>query len=154
MVVGSLASSSAFLHCSLLHFVDSVGLVHVDSLGALVACNPQDRFILFAWGGWFEIHSYILSALTPAELRACICLLADRADLFLASTAVRIQYCGSGFSVATPPVQPALVLAVGQGGGGWDSSVHTSAVSASSASSGSDHNALESSDPNGIQAQQ
>ena len=93
------------------------------SLDRFAECDPQEGFIVHI-PGWFGIQSVILSWLTPAEshryLRTCVYLILDTKDLLLSATAVRIQYRGSGFSVATPPVQPALQLAVGQGGGDWD----------------------------------
>ena len=102
------------------------------NLDRFFTCDPQDNFALCQVGGWFEIHSRILSALNPAEghrfLRSCIWFLVDRKDLFLTSTAIRLHYPGSGYSVATPAVQPVpvLPLAVGQGGGVWDNSDQSS----------------------------
>ena len=102
------------------------------SLDRFFTCDPQDNFALCQVGGWFEIHSRILSALSPAEghrlLRSCIWLLVDKKDLLLTSTAIRLHYLGSGYSVATPAVQPVpvLPLAGGQGGGVWDTSDQSS----------------------------
>lgn len=93
------------------------------SLDRLAECDPQEQFIVHV-PGWFGIQSLILSWLTPAEshryLRTCVFLIIDTSDLLLSATAVRIQYLGAGFSVATPPLAPALEIAVGQGGGDWD----------------------------------
>jgi hypothetical protein len=92
------------------------------SLDRFSECDPQEGFLVHI-PGWFGLQSIILAFLTPAEshryLRTCVYLLLDTRDLLLNATALRIQYFGS-FSVATPPVQPALQPAVGQGGGAWD----------------------------------
>ena len=92
------------------------------SLDRFSECDPQEGFIVHI-PGWFGLQSIILAFLTPAEshryLRTCVYLLLDTRDLLLNATAVRIQYFGS-FSVPTPPVQPTLQPAVGQGGGDWD----------------------------------
>jgi hypothetical protein len=92
------------------------------SLERFAACNPQEHFIIH-FPGWFELQTLILAHLTPSEshlyLRTCIFLIVETRELTLTATAVRIHYSGSGFSVPTPPVQPALQLA-GQGGGVWD----------------------------------
>jgi len=93
------------------------------SLDRFSECDPQEGFIVHI-PGWFGSQSIILAWLTPAEshryLQTCVYLLIDTRDLLLSATAVRLQYSGSEFSVATPPVQAALQLAVGQGGGDWD----------------------------------
>ena len=56
----------------------------------------------------------MLSFLSPADgvrfLKTCILLLAERKDLFLVATGIRLNYAGSGFSVATPRVAPHPVL--------------------------------------------
>ena len=92
-------------------------------LDRFAECDPQDRFILHI-PNWFGVQSIILAHLTPGQshryLRTCVYLLLDARDLLLSATAFRIQYVGAGFSVATPPVQPALPIAAGQGGGDWD----------------------------------
>ena len=102
--------------------------------------------MLFVSPGWFEIQTFILSALTPSEghrlLRSCIALFIDKSNLFLAATAVRIRYCGSGFSVPTPPVQLALPLAAGQGGV-WDQDVLASSAADSRSLPSSPSNAVE-----------
>ena len=98
------------------------------SLERFSECNPQQAFLIHI-PGWFEIQSRILALLSPSEsqryLRSCVYLILDTKDLLLTATAIRIRYQGSGFSVATPPVQPALPLA-GQGGGVWDQDLSSS----------------------------
>ena len=97
----------------------------IISLERLSQCNHQERF-LCAIPSWFQIQTLIFSALTPRESyrisHSCIVLYVDRRDLLLAATAVRLRYSASGFSVATPLVEPVpvLPLAVGQGGV-WES---------------------------------
>ena len=94
----------------------------IISLQRLTQCHHQEQF-LCAIPSWFDIQTLIFSALTPLEsyriTHSCLVLYADRRDLLLAATAVRIQYVGSGWTVATPPVQLFLQPAVGQGGV-WD----------------------------------
>ena len=96
------------------------------SLERFADCNPQEAFLIH-FPGWFAIQSEILSLETK--------------DLLLTATAIRIHYQGSGFSVPTPPVQPALLLA-GQGGGVWDQDLTTS----SSITESSNSHAVESQD--------
>ena len=121
------------------------------SLDRFAECDPQEGFILHI-PGWFGIQSLILSWLTPAEshryLRTCVYLILDTKDLL--PTAVRLQYRGSGFSVPTPPVQPALQLAVGQGGGDWDLEFSDNGFSESSSESVASH-AMESEHTDGVQ---
>ena len=92
------------------------------SLERFADCNSQDQFLLH-FPGWFDLQGNILAYSTPAEshryLRTCVFLFVETRDLLLTATAVRLHYQGSGFSVPTPPVQPALQLA-GQGGDVWD----------------------------------
>ena len=91
----------------------------------------------------------ILVHLTPAEshlyLRTCIFLIVETKDLTLTATAVRIHDAGSGFSVPTPPVQPALQLA-GQEGGVWDQEFSSDFASSGSAESETISHAVESQD--------
>ena len=98
------------------------------SLERFLECDPQNAFIIH-FPGWFAVHSEILSLLSPQEsqryLQSCVYLCLETKDLLLTATAIRIHYQGSGFSVPTPPVQPALVLA-GQGGGVWDQELSSS----------------------------
>ena len=108
------------------------------SLDRFSECDPQEGFIVHI-PGWFGLQSIILASLTPAEshryLHTCVYLLLDTRDLLLSATALRIHYLGSGFSVATPPVQPALQPAVGQGGGDWDLGASESSDSSESVGS-------------------
>ena len=113
----------------------------IISLQRLTECHHQEHFHC-AIPSWFDIQTLIFSALTPLEsyriTHSCLVLYADRRDLLLAATAVRIQYGGSGWTVATPPVQLYLQPAIGQGGV-WDQ--ESSSVEPSSRalpSSGSD----------------
>ena len=98
------------------------------SLERFSECDPQKAFLIH-FPGCFAIQSEILSLLSPQEsqryLRSCVYLFLETKDLLLTATAIRIHYQGSGFSVPTPPVQPALVLA-GQGGGVWDQELSSS----------------------------
>ena len=92
------------------------------SLDRFAACNSQGQFLVH-FPGWFDLQGNILAYSTPSEshryLRTCVFLFVETRDLLLTATAVRLHYQGSGFSVPTPPVQPALQLA-GQGGDVWD----------------------------------
>jgi len=101
------------------------------SLDRFAACNPQDQFLVH-FPGWFDLQGNILAYSTPAEshryLRTCVFLFVETRDLLLTATAVRLHYQGSGFSVPTPPVQPALQLA-GQGGDVWDQDFTASDIS-------------------------
>ena len=100
--------------------------------------NLQEQFALTLFPDWFAVHSRILSHLDPIDhfrfLQTCIWLLADRKDLCLFATGIRLQYEGSGFSVATPPVEPYPIL--GQVGAHpptvWDLSTLSSDSEASS----------------------
>jgi len=116
------------------------------SLERFATCNPQEHFLIH-FPGWFEIQTLILAHLTPAEshlyLRTCIFLIVETKDLTLTATAVRIHYAGSGFSVPTPPVQPALQLA-GQEGGVWDQEFSSDFASSGSAESETISHAVES----------
>ena len=95
------------------------------SLDRLAVCNRQTEFLLDT-PDWFSIQIFIVSNLDPAEthrfVRSCMALLVEQKDLLLSGTALRLQYSASGFTVPTPPLQPFLQLAIGQGGGGWDTS--------------------------------
>ena len=97
----------------------------IISLERLSHCDHQDRF-LCALPNWFDLQTPIFSALTPLEsyrlTHSCIVLYVDRKDLLLAATATRLCYQGSGWTVATPPVQLYLQPALGQGGV-WDDSI-------------------------------
>ena len=123
------------------------------SLDRLAECDPQAHFIVHV-PGWFEIQSQILAWLTPAEshryLRTCVLLIIDTSDLLLSATAVRIQYLGEGFSVVTPPLAPALEIAVGQGGGDWDLAFSDADFPESSAQSVASH-AMEGEHIDGVQ---
>ena len=114
------------------------------SLERFADCNLQEAFLIH-FPGWFAIQSEILSLLSPREsqryLQSCVYLILETKDLLLTATAIRIHYQGSGFSVPTPPVQPALLLA-GQGGGVWDQDLTTS----SSITESSNSHAVESQD--------
>ena len=114
------------------------------SLERFADCNPQEAFLIH-FPGWFAIQSEILSLLSPREsqryLQSCVYLILETKDFLLTATAIRIHYQGSGFSVPTPPVQPALLLA-GQGGGVWDQDLTTS----SSITESSNSHAVESQD--------
>ena len=119
----------------------------IITLERISHCNHQERF-LCAVPDWFDIQTRIFSALTPLESfrisHSCIVLYIDRRDLLLAATAVRIHYSGSGWSVATPPVQLYLQPALGQGGVWGDSSPEPSVRSLPSSPS----NAVENENPN------
>ena len=63
-------------------------------------------------------------------------MLADRKDLFLSATAIRIAYSGSGYSVPTPPLEPYIQLGqVGAVQTVWDQSSSALQSSRSSLSS-------------------
>ena len=113
------------------------------SLQRISECNPQEAFS-GTFPGWFYIQSLILSCFSPAEghrfLRTCLLLLLERSDLFLAATAIRINYAGSGWTVATPPLQPFIRLPLAGQGGVWDLSVFPGSGSSRSIPSS---NALE-----------
>ena len=67
-------------------------------------------------------------------MHTCIWLLADRKDLCLLATGIRLHYTGSGFSVATPPVQPFPILGqVGEQQTVWDLSSLSSEVDSENA---------------------
>ena len=91
----------------------------IISLERLSQCHHQDRFLCAA-PNWFDLQTLIFSALTPLEsyriTHSCLVLYVDRRDLLLAATATRLRYSGSGWTVATPPVQLYLQPALGQGG--------------------------------------
>ena len=114
------------------------------SLERLTRCDPQTEFLLHI-PGWFSIQAKILSYLSPGQghllARTCIQLLIDRTDLFLTATAFRIQYNGSGYSVATPPVAPFVPPVQPGQVGVWDISSSEGPLSSRSLPS-SDH-ALE-----------
>ena len=126
------------------------------SLDRLAQCDPQDNFGILDIPGWFGVHSIILASLSPAEshryLRTCVYLLIDTRDLLLSATAVRIHYVGS-LSVVTPPLQPWLQPAVGQGGGAWDlaSSNSSGVTSRSEASETLANHAMEGEDVDRVQ---
>ena len=78
-----------------------------------------------------------MSNLAPRDsfrfLQTCIWLLADRKDLCLLATGIRLHYTGSGFSVATPPVQPFPILGqLGEQQTVWDLSSLSSEVDSAS----------------------
>ena len=127
------------------------------SLDRLSQCDSQENFGILDIPGWFGVHSIILSSLTPADshryLRTCVYLLIDTRDLLLSATAVRIHYVGSGFSVLTPPLQPWLQPALGQGGGAWDlaSSNSSGVTSSREASETLESHAMEGEDVDRVQ---
>ena len=115
------------LHCHFIHRLDLVRQLMWISLDRLAQCNRQAAFLLNI-PDWFSVQEVLFSSLSPAEghrlLRSCLALYVDRKDLFLNSTAIRLGYSASGFSVPTPPLQPflpvpVLPVALGQGGV-WD----------------------------------
>ena len=72
-------------------------------------------------------------------------------ELFLAATAIRIHYIGSGFTVATPPLQIVLAPVTFGQGGVWDLSSSEHPISSRSLPSSSD--ALEESHVDTFQVQ-
>ena len=94
------------------------------SLARFSEANPQDSLTLLTSAGWFEIQTFVLSALDQRDsrrfLHSCLWLYCDRSDLLLSATHCRLQLDLSTFAVPTPPLQAYLPLAVGQGGGVWD----------------------------------
>ena len=96
----------------------------IISLERFSAANHQDDFGLLQCPGWFDIQTLILSALDPRDsrrlLHSCLILFSDKSELLLFATQCRLQLDLSTFAVPTPPVQPFLPRAVGQGGGVWD----------------------------------
>ena len=113
----------------------------IISLERFSAAHHQDDFGLLSSPGWFEIQTFILSALDPRDsrrfLHSCLILFSDKSELLLFATQCRLHLDLSTFTVPTPPVQPFLPRAIGQGGGVWDdvqssSSRGTSVVTAHS----------------------
>ena len=96
----------------------------IISLERFSAAHHQDDFGLLSSPGWFEIQTFILSALDPRDsrrfLHSCLILFSDKSELLLFATQCRLQLDLSTFAVPTPPVQPFLPRAIGQGGGVWD----------------------------------
>ena len=124
------------------------------SLERFCQCHQQADFLLHT-PGWFVIQANILSCLLPAQgqrfVQTCVQLLIDRQDLFLTATAIRIQYTGSAYTVATPPLQIVLAPAIFGQGGVWDLSF--SGQSFSSRSLPSSNDALEESHIDSVQVQ-
>ena len=90
--------------------VQSTGSVFVEH-SRLVQC-PRGFVFVFVTCRRTSIVAILLSSVR------------GRKDLFLSSTAIRLGYSASGFSVPTPPLQPflpvpVLPVALGQGGV-WD----------------------------------
>ena len=113
----------------------------IVTLERFSAANHQEDFVLLSTPGWFEIQTFLLSALDPRDsrrlLHTCLVLLSDKSDLLLFATECRLQLHLSTFTVPTPPVQPFLPRAIGQGGGFWDD------VESSGGSSNPGQNAVE-----------
>ena len=113
----------------------------IVTLERFSAANHQDNFALLSTPGWFEIQTVLLSALDPRDsrrfLHSCLVLFSDKSDLLLFATECRLQLHLSTFTVPTPPVQPFLPRALGQGGGVWDE------VESSGSSSSPGQNAVE-----------